>query len=653
MIIKKLILHNFGIYAGDNIFAFKKSRKKTVTLIGGMNGRGKTTFLEAVLLALYGPNSFAVIESKYKTYGNYLRAHTNIEDGTKDSFVELEFTMNEENDNNIYVINRSWNSDSRHLKDKVSVWKNDVEDKFLAQNWGMFIESILPSGLANFFFFDGEKIAELAEGETNPQMKNSIKALLGINVIDLLQNDLTRVIKKLENEQVEEYSATKIDELRALKDDKEDKLKTITNEIESLINEISKIDTMINSKKENFEAKGGYIAEQSKELYSERVEVKSKLEQMQAHFVELAATELPLILVKPLLKEILEQSQKERESKSMNIAVSRIAELFKMYSLETNDKGDVSDFINFVVGQTAKLSVDVIFDLSENAYAQGSLLLNLQMENLRKNYIADKEKEEKMAIRGNEIDNYLSVDIDEKAIQRIYKRICELENKKIQLEVLLESKKKEKSIINGEFLKATTEFNRCVEHSLQTMEREDDIERLRVYVLLVQRISECYKTELQRAKVQELADTMTECYKKLLGKQKLIDKIEMDYETLDYRYIDKNGKEIAKSVLSAGEKQLMVISMLWALGICSHKKLPIIIDTPLARLDSAHRTALINKYFPKASNQTIILSTDAEIDSTYYDIIHKHIGNEFTLIYDEDTKCSTIEEGYFKGVIGC
>lgn len=651
MIIKRLTLHNFGIYAYDNTFSFKKSGKKTVTLIGGMNGRGKTTFLEAVLLALYGSNSFAVIESKYKTYGNYLRAHTNIEDGTKESFVELEFSMNEENDNNTYVINRSWNSDNKHLKDKVNVRKNGIEDKFLAQNWGMFIESILPSGLANFFFFDGEKIAELAEGETNPQMKNSIKTLLGINVIDLLQNDLTRVIKRLENEQVGEYSATRIDELRAVRDDKSDKLKAIDEEIMSLTNEISKTDQMINKKKEDFEAKGGYIADQSKELFAERVGLKSKLEQMQSHFVDLAATELPLILVKPLLGEILEQSLKERESKAMNIAVNKIADFFKIYASEKQDNNAVSDFISFVIGQTENSAVDVIFDLSESAYAHGSLLCNLQLENVRKNYVADKEKEEKMQIRVNEIDNYLSVDIDEKAIQRIYKRICELENKKIQLQVLLSSKEKERTVINGECIKATTEFNRCVEHSLQTMEREDDIERLNGYALLAQRVSEQYKVELQKAKVQELADTMTRCYKRLLGKQKLIDKIEMDSETLDYRYIDKKGNEISKSILSAGEKQLMVISMLWALGTCSRKKLPIIIDTPLARLDSIHRTALINKYFPKASDQTIILSTDAEIDSTYYDIIHKYVGNEFTLIYDEDTKCSTIEEGYFKGVI--
>ena len=65
MIITKLTLHNFGVYAGTNTFEF--NNQKPVVLIGGMNGRGKTTFLEAVLLALYGANSFAYNESKYAT----------------------------------------------------------------------------------------------------------------------------------------------------------------------------------------------------------------------------------------------------------------------------------------------------------------------------------------------------------------------------------------------------------------------------------------------------------------------------------------------------------------------------------------------------------------------------------------------------------
>ena len=136
--------------------------------------------------------------------------------------------------------------------------------------------------------------------------------------------------------------------------------------------------------------------------------------------------------------------------------------------------------------------------------------------------------------------------------------------------------------------------------------------------------------------------------KKLFGKKNLIYKITMDYNTLDYYYLDSSGNEIPKTTLSAGEKQLMVISMLWALALCSKKKLPVIIDTPMARLDSIHRRALIEKYFPFASDQTIILSTDSEIYGDYFKLLKKNSSNQFTLVYDEERKCSSIRTGYFE-----
>ena len=127
----------------------------------------------------------------------------------------------------------------------------------------------------------------------------------------------------------------------------------------------------------------------------------------------------------------------------------------------------------------------------------------------------------------------------------------------------------------------------------------------------------------------------------------VVDHIKMEPDTLDLHYLNSEGDEIAKKRLSAGEKQLMVISLLWALAICSKKKLPVIIDTPLSRLDSAHRRALIKTYFPKASDQTIILSTDSEIDETYYKLMKKSVGDEFTLKYNDKTKNTTIVPGYF------
>lgn len=122
----------------------------------------------------------------------------------------------------------------------------------------------------------------------------------------------------------------------------------------------------------------------------------------------------------------------------------------------------------------------------------------------------------------------------------------------------------------------------------------------------------------------------------------------MDPKTLDMQYLDENGNAVAKESLSAGEKQLMVIAILWALAICSKKKLPVIIDTPLSRLDSQHRISIISTYFPNASDQTIILSTDTEIDHNYYDIMKESVGDEFTLIYSEETKSTSIEKGYFQ-----
>ena len=162
------------------------------------------------------------------------------------------------------------------------------------------------------------------------------------------------------------------------------------------------------------------------------------------------------------------------------------------------------------------------------------------------------------------------------------------------------------------------------------------------------RLVEKYSIALQAQKTEYLARTITDCYKQLANKSNMIDNIRMDYETLDISYYNGQGLEVAKESLSAGEKQLTVISILWALAICSGKKLPVIIDTPLSRMDSQHRTALITTYFPQASEQTIILSTDSEIDRTYYELMKKDIGDEFTLEYEDEVGSTRILRGYFE-----
>lgn len=134
MVIKELELHNFGVYTSTNKFEF--NGEKPIVLIGGMSGRGKTTFLEAVLLALYGANSFVYKEGKYKTYGQYLKSFINMADGTSYTYVDLEFSM-QDKQKEIYRIHREWTGDKKRTTEVIKVYKDSQFNSFLTENWTM------------------------------------------------------------------------------------------------------------------------------------------------------------------------------------------------------------------------------------------------------------------------------------------------------------------------------------------------------------------------------------------------------------------------------------------------------------------------------------------------------------------------------------
>lgn len=642
MIIKKLVLHNFGVYASTNTFEFHG--EEPVVLIGGMNGRGKTTFLEAVLLSLYGSNSFAYSESKYKTFGQYLKSFVNVSDGTLETYVDLEFSMESE----LYRIHREWSGAKQRISETIKVYKDGEYNQFLTDNWTMFIENILPSGLSNFFFFDGEKIAELAVEDTSTQMKESIKTLLGISVLDLLKGDLGRIINRITKNQVASSEAKLIEELREKRDLAVKALEDVDADIAEL--EALKLEASQNleQKRQEYSAKGGDIVTQRQELFQKRSTVSSHIETLKEQLIQDAASELPFILVTDLLRNIRENAEIEQDQRMLSVALKKMRAMLPEYlKANASDEKAAERFIAFIDGTMGKSAAVVPCKLSDTSLFKLQVLLDDQIL-ATKFTVSDHQRElAKLQEQADQLDSYMAVDIDEKAIAKIYREIKEWEQEIIDIEVKLERKAEERRTCNGEAMSAVSMFNKHVEAYLKRVELNDDGDRIIKYSHMANAILEEYKIRLQRNKIGIVAETMTACYKKLANKKNLIETVEMDPITLDLRYINTIGETVNKASLSAGEKQLMVISLLWALALCSKKKLPVIIDTPLSRLDSAHRVSLIQTYFPQASEQTIILSTDSEIDQNYYEIMKDNIGDEFTLIYDDASKSTTIRQGYF------
>lgn len=99
--------------------------------------------------------------------------------------------------------------------------------------------------------------------------------------------------------------------------------------------------------------------------------------------------------------------------------------------------------------------------------------------------------------------------------------------------------------------------------------------------------------------------------------------------------------------LSAGERQLLATSILWGLARAARRPLPVVIDTPLGRLDSGHRRHFVDRYLPWASHQVLVLSTDEEIDEAHLERLRRRIGRSYRLDHDDESGCTTISEGYF------
>jgi len=163
----------------------------------------------------------------------------------------------------------------------------------------------------------------------------------------------------------------------------------------------------------------------------------------------------------------------------------------------------------------------------------------------------------------------------------------------------------------------------------------------------VQKVLDEYIEKLKVKKLELLEVYLLEEIQRLMHKENLITKVTVDKHSFEINLHDKDGNITPKDLLSKGEKQMYATAVLLALARTSGKPLPFMIDTPLARLDVGHRDNLIHKFFPSASHQTVIFSTDSEIDANYYSKMKPYISRSYAMEYMPGKGKTKQHEGYF------
>lgn len=239
MLIKKLELENFRQYIGKQTIEFSTDREKNVTVLIGVNTSGKTTLVRAFEWVLYGTNEF---DDKVLLNKNVAE---NMQVGeTKEVKGELTIEHDSENGETItYVIERkqiytcTGTSVRANISEaKISYLQPDGQTKTkLDTDFYMNVERILPRRLANYFFFGGERVGNIA---TKDDIKDSVQGLMGLDVLNNAISHLRTVINKLKKSLDFSGDSKAIDAQKKLngamarKQECENELNTVTEQLE-------------------------------------------------------------------------------------------------------------------------------------------------------------------------------------------------------------------------------------------------------------------------------------------------------------------------------------------------------------------------------------------------------------------------------------
>ena len=658
MYFTKVELHNFGIYKGTHEMCLTDQiGDRNITLVGGLNGRGKTTFHDSILIALYGKQALKYIQEKARSYDKMLIDHINKHATDDETYVAVSLCLD---DGTSLRVKRSWTAKGKKADQQIIVEKDGVVDKYLGESWSYYIEEILPFGIARFFFFNNEKITQLADDTSFEQIKSSIKSAIGVSSIEKAIDHTDEVIRRKKKalaafESSEENVGYQDVERQIT--DIDLRLAESTKQANALERRCETLAAAYEAKEKEFWSSGGDLSRNRDSIKAEMQKISSEVERVQEEIMQLTVdASTPLFMCRSLVTQSYENelSSQQTEAKlySDRIIVDlhqKILERLAACGLNPSDLRTVQNIVNEVlVGHIPKSATEeTVKNMSATSMMLYKRLITEVFQNITQridtlvNHV-DAQESELMSL-----DAHLGAADEKTLAMQLYDAL-----KSIEAEKNLADTEYRRQIESIESLKRQRELlvSKRIQLIKAIAEKEhanDDNARIVKYAAMSIEVLREFKVRLQREKVEKLSTTTTRCFLELVEKDSLVSEIKIDPSTLDVTILDLDGNELLKSQLSAGEQQMFAVAIVWALALTSGYKAPVIIDTPMARLDSSHRANFVTKYLPAASSQVMVLSTDEEVYGRYLDLVRDNVVDYYTLLYREEEQCTSIVHGYF------
>lgn len=671
MLIRDLTIHNFGIYGGTHTFRLNPvpgKDDKNLILFIGKNGVGKTTFVEAIKLVFWGSLSVRNSISK-EDYESYLvdRIHriNSGNDSVDTSSVSIQFDYVQLGITYQYFIERSWKKNKSGITEKLTIIENEQELETLTEKEKeLFLRDLFPPGYKDLFFFDGEKLNMFDQNSSADIISQSVRSLLGLDTIDQLKKDINYYLR-------EEARSHQFDELTIQLDEVNDRIVNLLNQQLELKGELNDINDQVKkisqdhipSLEQEITKYGRWDESQLNDLKRDKSRVEQKIEQLHKQLIEHCNGLIPFATAPRFLYKLSNQLNLEKEYRVWDISNTLISKQIK--KLKTQKVKNVlakkggsleSSKVDLIVKDIERLIKDT---LPKKPLDEKEIIHNFSEEDQNKiqNWLDQAQKDEPTAFfrvaneltlakeKLSEIEKNLSWTVEEKITKPLFEKLADLNKKLGELQSkrddLVENEKEIEKLINFH-----TQRRNGLEEKISN---QDNVSNRLKLAQETNRLLVEYSEKLQEEKLSRLGNLIVKKFHLLCRKEDMFNKAVVssnDYSIALY----KDKRKFSKNSLSAGEKQLLSLSVLWALYEISGLPAPIIIDTPLSRLDSVHRTKLIKHFFLKASQQMFILGTDEEIDQLMTKELSNHISHLYEMNFDSKTR-STEASKYSAGEI--
>lgn len=656
MILDSIAIESFGAYGRYQEATLTPEEGKPIILFGGMNGGGKTTLLDAIQLAFYGAKAKLSNRNRL-SYREYLRQSIHrASDPGEGASITLRFRRMMEGESRSFELQRSWREGIKGIEETVRVRRDGKLDDVFTDHWDEAIEAYLPSGISHLFFFDGEQVKELAEGGHAAEiLGTAVHSLLGLDLVDRLETDLKAFERRKRAEGLDPETAQKLNQVRA-------ELKHIDVAQEqalmqegTLVNEAGRLGKELRQAEDRFRAEGGELFLRRQELDASLLKFKTERDALEGQLREIVAGPLPFLMVDSLLREAEQQSRHENDIRRARVLIDALEErddeLVAALRQETitpallKTIGQIlrTDRTNRIGLAQEPLLLDADEDLALHiAHLRATVLPTAedQAQNLVSKLAA---VEENIARQEGEIERIPTED-----------RIANLQTALAQARAAHQAKLAELEAVrlNITALKTQREvvdnkLDKLSEHDIDARFADDDRQRMLKHSNKVRDTLTKFRARVVRNHITRMETLMLESFQNLLRKNDLVTGLSINPETFEPTLTGRDGNVLPIERLSAGERQLLATSMLWGLARASGRPVPTIIDTPLGRLDSSHRKHLVERYFPNASHQVLLLSTDEEIVGKYYDAIKPYTTRTYLLAHNEQAGQTTIDSGYF------